>query len=137
MKVLTLREQHKDDLDTVVGLVLSHIMAHRKGKLVMTILDHVKQSGLTVSNPDSKLYQVLQGLAALEARYVHVCAFYVLNGRSRLSSRSSTQVSLKACEVLIACQMPSYEERKGQMEGVLKTSVNTSYYGEQGSTGAK
>lgn len=76
-KVLTLREQHKDDLDTVVGLVLSHIMAHRKGKLVMTILDHVKQSGLTVSNPDSKLYQVLQGLASLEARYVPVYAFKV------------------------------------------------------------
>ena len=67
-KVLMLREQHKDNLDTVVGLVLSHIMAHRKGKLVMTILDHVKQSGLTVSNPDSKLYQALQTLASLENR---------------------------------------------------------------------
>lgn len=71
-KVLTLREQHKDDLDTVVGLVLSHIMAHRKGKLVMTILEHVKQSGLTVTDPDSKLYQVLQGLASLEARSVSI-----------------------------------------------------------------
>lgn len=69
-RVLSLREQHKDDLDKVVSLVLSHIMAHRKGRLVMTILDHVKNSGLTVSDPDSNLYQVLQGLAALEARYV-------------------------------------------------------------------
>ena len=45
--------------------------------------------------------------------------------------RSSTQVALKAREVLISCQMPSYEERKGQMEAVLKASVTNSYYGEQ------
>lgn len=45
--------------------------------------------------------------------------------------RSSTQVALKAREVLISCQMPSYEERKGQMEAVLKASVSHSYYGEE------
>ncbi|KAI0796098.1 acetyl CoA carboxylase [Abortiporus biennis] len=113
-KVLRLREQHKENLDKVVSLVLSHIMVPRKSKLVMAILDYVKNSGLTVSNPDSKLYQVLQGLATLEAR-------------------SSTQIALKAREVLIACQMPSYEERKIQMESILKASVNTNFYGEQGS----
>ncbi|OCH83943.1 acetyl CoA carboxylase [Obba rivulosa] len=113
-RVLSLREQNKDDLDKVVSLVLSHIMAHRKGKLVMAILDYVKNSGWNISNPDSKLYQVLQGLAVLEAR-------------------SSTHVALKAREVLIACQMPSYEERKVQMESILKASVTNSFYGEQGS----
>lgn len=46
-------------------------------------------------------------------------------------NRSSTAVSLKAREVLIAGQMPSYEERAIQMESVLKASVSTSYYGEQ------
>ncbi|KAI0684026.1 acetyl-CoA carboxylase [Cytidiella melzeri] len=113
-RVLILREQNKDDLDKVAGLVLSHIMAHRKGRLVMLILDHVKSSGLTVSNPDSKLYQALQALASLE-------------------NRSSTQVALKAREVLISCQMPSYEERKAQMEAILKASISNSFYGEQGS----
>ncbi|PCH36265.1 acetyl CoA carboxylase [Wolfiporia cocos MD-104 SS10] len=113
-RVLTLREQNKDSLDNVVALVLSHNMAQRKGRLVMMILDHVKNSGSTVSNPESRLYKVLQGLASLE-------------------SRSSTQVSLKAREVLISCQMPSYEERKIQMEGILKASVTNSFYGEQGS----
>lgn len=49
--------------------------------------------------------------------------------------RSSTQVSLKAREVLIAGQMPSYEERRVQMETVLKASVGGSYYGEQGVPG--
>ncbi len=72
-RVLTLREQHKDDLDKVVALVLSHIMAQRKGRLVMAILEHVKNSGLTVTDPNSRLYQVLQGLAALEARWVRSC----------------------------------------------------------------
>jgi acetyl-CoA carboxylase / biotin carboxylase 1 len=47
--------------------------------------------------------------------------------------RSSTQVALKAREVLIACQMPSYEERKAQMEAILKSSISNSFYGEQGS----
>ena len=46
--------------------------------------------------------------------------------------RSSTAVSLKAREVLIAGQMPSYDERAIQMENVLKAAVSTSYYGEQG-----
>ena len=45
--------------------------------------------------------------------------------------RSSTAVSLKAREVLIAGQMPSYDERAVQMESVLKASVTASYYGEQ------
>ena len=68
-RVLQLREQNKDNLDKVAGLVLSHIMTSRKGKLVMAILDHLKNSGSTVSNPDSKLYQALQSLASLENRY--------------------------------------------------------------------
>lgn len=68
-RVLLLREQYKDNLDKVAGLVLSHIMAHRKGRLVMAILEHVKTSGSTVTNPDSKLYQTLQALASLENRY--------------------------------------------------------------------
>lgn len=68
-RVLALREQNKNDLDKVVALVLSHIMAPRKARLVLAILDHVKNRGLAVSNPESKLYQVLQGLAVLEGRY--------------------------------------------------------------------
>lgn len=47
--------------------------------------------------------------------------------------RSSTNVSLKAREVLILGQMPSYEERMIQMETILKNAVNNNFYGEQGS----
>ena len=113
-RVLSLREQHKDDLDKVVSLVLSHIKAQSKAKLILAILDHVKKTSLPVSNSESPLFDVIRNLAALEGR-------------------SSTQVSLKAREVLIAGQMPSYEERLIQMEAVLKASVgNTYYYGETG-----
>lgn len=52
--------------------------------------------------------------------------------QSNNNSRSSTSVSLKAREVLILGQMPSYEERLIQMESVLKNSVTNNYYGEQG-----
>ncbi|KAF7294479.1 hypothetical protein MKEN_01440400 [Mycena kentingensis (nom. inval.)] len=111
--ILALRDQNKDELDKVVGLVLSHIKAQNKAKLVLAILDYVKTSGLNVSNAEGRLYQVLQNLAALE-------------------SKSSTNVSLKAREVLILGQMPSYEERLVQMEAILKSSVSTTHYGEQG-----
>lgn len=39
-------------------------------------------------------------------------------------------MALKAREVLILGQMPSYEERLVQMESVLKNSVSNAYYGE-------
>jgi acetyl-CoA carboxylase/biotin carboxylase 1 len=67
-RVLKLREQHKDDLDKVVALVLSHTKAQSKSKLVLTMLDYVKTSGLPVSNAESRLYQVLNNLAALESK---------------------------------------------------------------------
>ncbi|KAN0106985.1 hypothetical protein V8E52_010587 [Russula decolorans] len=56
-RVLSLREQHKDDLDKVVSLVLSHIKAQRKAKLMLAsaILEHVKNTGLPVSNSESPL----------------------------------------------------------------------------------
>ncbi|KAJ7890599.1 acetyl-CoA carboxylase [Mycena olivaceomarginata] len=112
-RILALREQHKDDLDKVAELVLSHIKAQSKAKLTLAILDYVKTSGLNVSHTESRLYKVLQNLAALE-------------------SKSSTNVSLKAREVLILGQMPSYEERRVQMESILKAAVSNTHYGEQG-----
>ena len=40
-------------------------------------------------------------------------------------------MSLKAREVLIMGQMPSYEERHSQMESILKHAVTNQFYGEQ------
>lgn len=67
-RVLTLREQHKDNLDAVAALVLSHVKAQSKSKLVFALLDEVKNAGSNLSNEESKLHMVLQGLAALEAK---------------------------------------------------------------------
>ncbi|KAF8141976.1 acetyl-CoA carboxylase [Boletus edulis] len=114
-RVLSLREQNKDDLDKVAALVLSHTRAQSKSRLVLSILDYIKSSGLPVSAVESRLHKVLNDLAGLE-------------------SKSSTAVSLKAREVLILGQMPSYEERLVQMEAILKAAVTSSVYGEQGTT---
>ena len=80
---------------------------------MLAILDHVKKTGLPVSNSESPLFEVTRNLAALKGR-------------------SSTQVSLKAREVLIPGQMPSYEEHLMQMEAVRKASLGNTYYSESG-----
>jgi acetyl-CoA carboxylase/biotin carboxylase 1 len=67
-KVLSLRETHKTNLDKVAALVLSHMKAQSKSKLVMALLDVVKNSGASFASADGELNQVLQDLAALESR---------------------------------------------------------------------
>jgi acetyl-CoA carboxylase / biotin carboxylase 1 len=132
-RVLALREQHKDDLDKVIALVLSHIMVQSKAKLVLALLEHVRLNGLPVSNVESRLYKVLNALTTLEAKCVLFLSFLAaLYLAGFLRVRSSTAVALKAREVLILGQMPSYEERSVQMEAVLKASVTSNIYGEQG-----
>lgn len=48
--------------------------------------------------------------------------------------RSTIPVALKAREVLILCQMPSYDDRSVQMEAVLRQSSSPAYYGDFKST---
>lgn len=69
-RVLKLRDEHKDDLDKVAQLVLSHTKAPSKNKLVLSLLDIVKAGGSAALNPETKLTEVLSGLAILESRYV-------------------------------------------------------------------
>jgi acetyl-CoA carboxylase/biotin carboxylase 1 len=127
-RVLALREQHRDDLDKVVALVLSHIKAQSKAKLVLALMEHIQSSGLPISNAESRLSKVLSALTALEAKYA---LLDILPCCADICGRSSTAVTLKAREVLILGQMPSYEDRSVQMEKVLKNSVTSSVYGEQ------
>ncbi|KZW01238.1 hypothetical protein EXIGLDRAFT_603199 [Exidia glandulosa HHB12029] len=110
-RVLELREKYKTDLDKVAALVLSHTKTQSKSKLVLALLDIVKEQGLSYTS--ESMNEVLRALASLEGR-------------------SSTAVSLKAREVLIVTQMPSLKERAVQMEQVLRASVSSSYYGESG-----
>jgi len=110
-RVHKLREENKDDLEKVVQIVLSHIKAPSKNKLVLSLLDTVKDYGAAALRPEINLAGVLKDLAALE-------------------SRSANPVSLKAREVLILCHMPSYDERTVSMEAVLRASVTPATYGE-------
>ncbi|GJJ11159.1 hypothetical protein Clacol_005391 [Clathrus columnatus] len=111
-RVLTLRDQHKNNLDAAAAYVLSHTKAQSKNKLMMSLLDLVKAGGsASLVTSDNQMGEVLKDLTALEGR-------------------SAAAVALKAREVLIATQLPSYEERTQQMEQILKASVVTSVYGE-------
>lgn len=67
-RVLALRDEYKDDLDKVVALVLSHIKVAGKVKMVLALLDYVKNSGLSLIG-EGRLKKVMQGLASLESKY--------------------------------------------------------------------
>lgn len=67
-RVLKLRDEHKDNLDKVAQLVLSHIKAPSKNKLILSLLDTVKVGGSAALNPETKLADVLTNLAMLESR---------------------------------------------------------------------
>ncbi|KAI7893247.1 acetyl-CoA carboxylase [Mucor mucedo] len=107
--ILSLRDQNKDDLDKVVAVVLSHAKVNIKNNLILLLLDIV--------NP------VSTG-AALDKYFTPI-----LKRLSELESRATQKVTLKARELLILCQLPSYEERQAQMYQILKSSVTESVYG--------
>lgn len=110
--VLELRDTHREELDVVVKLVLSHYKAASKNSLVLAILELVKEAD-SLSVMESTFNGVLKDLAELD-------------------NKATSKVSLKAREVLIHCQLPSLDERLVQMEQILKASVTQTVYGETG-----
>ena len=108
--VLALRAEHKAELDKVIAIVLSHSRCGSKNALVLGLLEHVKSTA---------------SLAALETHFVDV-----LRELAELDSRPTRAVALKAREVLISAQLPSLEERSGQMEQILRAAIRQTYYGE-------
>lgn len=88
--------------------MLSHTKAQSKSKPVLSILDYIKSSSLPISSTGSRLYQVLSDLAGLESKFVLSLSSL---GITNTCSRSWTAIALKACEVPILGQMPSYGER--------------------------
>lgn len=111
--ILKLREEHKDDITTVVHTVLSHSRIGSKNNLILTILDMYRPNQPGVGNIGQHLKPILKKLTELE-------------------SRSTAKVTLKARELLIQCALPSLEERLAQMELILRSSVVESRYGETG-----
>ena len=111
--VLKLREEHKEDLITVVHIVLSHSRVGAKNNLVLAILDVYRPNRPNVGNVAKYFRSPLRKLTELE-------------------SRATAKVALKARELLIQCALPSLEERSTQMQHILRSSVVESRYGETG-----
>ncbi|KAG8165715.1 hypothetical protein KVR01_004267 [Diaporthe batatas] len=111
--ILALRDENKEDVSKVVTTVLSHSRVTAKNNLILAILDVYRPNKPNVGNIAKYLRPVLRILADLE-------------------SRQTAKVSLKAREILIQCALPSLEERKAQMEHILRSSVVESKYGESG-----
>lgn len=111
--ILKLRDDNKD-LDSVIKLVLSHSKVAGKTKLITAVLDIIKEESPKASlTPESGVHKALTRLADIDGR-------------------ATTKAVLKAKEVLIVGSLPTYQERLEQLEGILKASVTTSYYGDSG-----
>lgn len=111
--ILKLRDEHKEDSQKVVQIVLSHSRVTAKNSLVLAILEEYRPNKPNVGNVGKHLRTIMRKMAELEAR-------------------QTAKVSLKAREILIQCALPSLEERTGQMEHILRSSVVESRYGETG-----
>ncbi|KAI5787034.1 acetyl-CoA carboxylase-like protein [Peziza echinospora] len=111
--ILRLRDENKDDIPKVVQTVLSHTRIGAKNNLILAILEEYRPNKPTNGSVSKYFKNILKKLTDLE-------------------SRPAAKVALKAREVLIQCALPSMEERAGQMEHILRSSVVESRYGETG-----
>ncbi|KAI8890576.1 acetyl-CoA carboxylase [Backusella circina FSU 941] len=107
--ILSLRDQNKDDLDKVLSIILSHAKVNIKNNVVLMLLDILGPK--TNRNTLDKAFMP------------------ILKRLSEIDNRVTQKVALKARELLILCQLPSYEERHSQMYQILKNSVTESVYG--------
>ncbi|KAL2832844.1 acetyl-CoA carboxylase [Aspergillus cavernicola] len=111
--ILSLRDEHKDDVATVVQMALSHSRIGAKNDLILAILLTYRPNQPEMGNVGQYFKSILKSLTEIE-------------------SRAAAKVTLKAREVLIQCALPSLEERLSQMELILRSSVAESQYGETG-----
>lgn len=103
-----LRESHKDDLDYILKVVVSHSRVGNKNNLMLMILN---EYGATSSS--------------LVATYLRPALKKIVE----LDGRPFSKVVLKAREVLICCALPSLRQQTEQMEHILRSSVMGSAYG--------
>ncbi|KAF9208988.1 acetyl-coenzyme-A carboxylase [Haplosporangium sp. Z 27] len=106
---LSLRDQNKDDVEKVIRIALSHSRVTAKNNLILSLLDQIKPTAAGGAL-DKFFSPILKKLA-------------------ELSGLLTSKVSLKARELLIHVQLPSFEERRMQMEKILRSSVTEEIYG--------
>ncbi|KAF9581259.1 acetyl-coenzyme-A carboxylase, partial [Lunasporangiospora selenospora] len=107
--ILSLRDQNKEDIEKVTRIALSHSRVTAKNNLVLSLLDQIKPTS-SGGALDKFFSPILKKLA-------------------ELNNRLTSKVSLKARELLIHVQLPSFEERQHQMEKILRSSVTEEVYG--------
>ncbi|KAF9111924.1 acetyl-coenzyme-A carboxylase, partial [Mortierella sp. AM989] len=107
--LLALRDQNKDDVEKVIRIALSHSRVTAKNNLVLTLLDQIKPTSAGGAL-DKFFSPILKKLA-------------------EMTGLLTSKVSLKARELLIHVQLPSFEERRMQMEKILRSSVTEEVYG--------
>ncbi|ORX86109.1 acetyl-CoA carboxylase [Anaeromyces robustus] len=97
---------YKNNIEEVVRVALSHDKVSNKNKLITILLDVAR------SNYDGEQWQV--------------AFFPILKRLTGLSSRATIPVTVKARELLIYCQLPTYKERYAQIENQLEKAVTKS-----------
>ncbi|KAG0637765.1 acetyl-CoA carboxylase [Tuber brumale] len=111
--IVRLCDENRADIDKVVQAVISHSRIASKNNLILAILEEYRPNQPNNGSIIKFFQPILKKLTELE-------------------SRVSTNVVLKAREVLIQCALPSLEERAAHIEHILRSSVLESRYGETG-----
>ncbi|XP_032823616.2 acetyl-CoA carboxylase 1 isoform X2 [Petromyzon marinus] len=100
--VIALRENHKGDMTTVVHYIFSHAHVAKKNALVIMLIDQLFGRDPTLT----------EELAA------------ILSELTQLSKTTNSKVSLRARQVLIASNLPSYELRHNQVESIFLSAID-------------
>ncbi|PVV03111.1 hypothetical protein BB560_002423 [Smittium megazygosporum] len=98
-----------DDFDKYIQRVISHSSIKSCCKLILNLLEVTRDTTWSSEALHSKYETTLRSLTTL-------------------SSRECAKVALKAREVLIETQIPSFKERERQMEQILVSSVSDYVY---------
>ncbi|KAJ2081542.1 acetyl-coenzyme-A carboxylase [Coemansia sp. RSA 988] len=105
-----LREQYRTQPERIIEAMVSHAGVASKSKIVLALLDVIQPASTQSGCLDPRYEEVLKNLA-------------------ELAGRATAKVALRAREVLLQGQVPSLEERRRQMESMLRSSVTETVYG--------
>lgn len=95
-----LREKYKSDSSSVFEIDLSHHKIHQKNELLLHLLDRIESKGQVGS-----YISVLKPIASLQ---------------------SNQEISLKAKEMIISHQLPSFSQRKNEVLSCLQRAAHES-----------
>ncbi|XP_026566055.1 acetyl-CoA carboxylase 1 isoform X2 [Pseudonaja textilis] len=105
--VFALREENKNDMNTVLNYIFSHAQVTKKNLLVTMLIDQLCGRDPTLTD---ELINILTEL-------------------TQLSKTTNARVALRARQVLIASHLPSYELRHNQVESIFLSAIDM--YGHQ------